>query len=97
MDKTILIEVFVQPNLCSCSYEPLRKCLDEIKEYLKKKYNIDVEWYILPVNSSRAYELGVITANTIVLNDKIILEGFRTYDQVFDKILQEVSNILNGK
>ncbi len=97
MDKRVYLEVFVEPASCSCSYELLRKSLEKICKYIEEKYNVEVEWFIMQVNTKRAFDLGVTMVNTVVLNDKIILEGFSTYDQVLKAVEREVENFVKTK
>jgi len=72
--KRISVEVFVAPG-CACTHESMRRQFDRIAKEIEEKYKIKINLSYIPVVARRARELGVSKANTVVVNDRIVLEG----------------------
>lgn len=90
----ILVEVFLPSGVCSCSSKLFREQMNQAKIDIEDEYkdvSVDIDYY--PVHAKRAWDLGVTKADSIVINGKIVLEGYYTASNVkkeMEKAIREM-------
>jgi hypothetical protein len=94
---TIPVELFTQSGVCSCGQKLFRAQVERIKEEIEAEFQgVELDIIYLPVGIKRAWDLGVTMANSAVINEKLVLEGGYTADQLKAEIEKAAREALDG-
>ena len=77
------VELFHQAGICSCGQTLFREQVERVRSQVEGRYpGTEVDVVYLPVGIKRAWDLGVSTADSAVVNDILVLEGGYTAHQL---------------
>ncbi|MFH1774150.1 MAG: hypothetical protein ABH874_04230 [Methanobacteriota archaeon] len=87
----VLVEIFFPSGACHCTTKVFKEQIERIAAAIKEKYSAELEVVYLPVHTKRARELGIYEANTVAINEKPVLKGYYTAEDLRKKIVEVVS------
>lgn len=86
----IIVEIFFPPGSCHCTTKTFKEQASNIGEEIRKKYGVKVEIIYLPINAKRARELDIYEANAVVINEKPVLKGYYSANDLKRKIVEAI-------
>lgn len=93
----VTVELFHQAGICSCGQGFFRDQVERIKAEVQEKYTgIEVDVTYMPVGIKRAWDLGVTMADSVVVNEELVLEGGYTTQELQAKIEKAAREVQDG-
>jgi|GEM_PF-6580481 len=87
----VTVEIFFPSGACHCTTKTFKEQVERIAATVKEKYGAEVEVVYLLIHAKRARELGIYEANTVAINEKPVLKGYYTAEDLRKKIAEVVS------
>lgn len=87
--RKLKVEIFVPHRMCSCSLEPIRRKLENIKKEIEDSHGVEVEIKIHSIISERAWILGIKKSMSMTINERVVLEGKMLNRKTIEKALKE--------